>query len=332
MRRPARLAAPLLLTLIGCLICGAVGAASGADTPTTQGRKAELRRANGTLETRLHSATLDLYALDSQLQRTHDQLASLSTQRERVTRERASIRLRLDVTRKNALTAERRLGSLVRNLYEQQGSDPLAIVLGAQSLDEMISTLDDLSRSAQSNQQVVRLSRRARNSLTTLAQKLDHEDAHLHALVEAAARTEASLAATRGARSELVSKLTAQRALNDAEIAKIDAAATAAATAAPAPVAAAAAVAPAGAHTLTVTATAYSTQGTTATGLPVSSGTIAVDPSVIPLGTRLSIPGYGEAVAADTGSAVVGATIDLWFPTTQQALAWGRRVVTVTLH
>jgi 3D (Asp-Asp-Asp) domain-containing protein len=318
-----------------------VGAASGADTPTTQGRKAELRRANGTLETRLHSATLDLYALDSQLQRTHDQLASLSAQRERVTRERASIRLRLDVTRKNALTAERRLGSLVRNLYEQQGSDPLAIVLGAQSLDEMISTLDDLSRSAQSNQQVVQLSRHARDALATLAQKLDREDTHLHALEEAAARTEASLAATRGARSALVSKLTAQRALNDAEIAKIDAAATAAASAAPAPVTAAttattAATAPApaqvGAHSLTVTATGYSTQGTTATGLPVSWGTIAVDPSVIPLGTRVSVPGYGEAVAADTGSAVVGATIDLWFPTTQQALAWGRRVVTVTLH
>jgi 3D (Asp-Asp-Asp) domain-containing protein len=341
-RRPARVAAPLLLTVIGCLICGAVGAASGADTPITQGRKAELRRANGTLETRLHNATLDLYALDSQLQRTHDQLASLSAQSERVTQERASVRLHLDVTRKNALTAERRLGSLVRNLYEQQSSDPLAIVLGAQSLDEMISTLDDLSRSAQSNQQVVQVSRHARNALTTLAQKLDREDAHLHALEEAAARTEASLAATRGAHNALVSKLTAQRALNNREIAKIDAAATAAASAAPAPVAAAApapvasaataAPAPAGAHSLTVTATGYSTQGTTATGLPVGSGTIAVDPSVIPLGTRVSVPGYGEAVAADTGSAVVGATIDLWFPTTQQALDWGRRIVTVTLH
>jgi 3D (Asp-Asp-Asp) domain-containing protein len=53
---------------------------------------------------------------------------------------------------------------------------------------------------------------------------------------------------------------------------------------------------------------------------------------VIPLGTRMTIPGYGEGVAADTGRAVQGATIDLWFPTTGQALAWGRRVVTITLH
>ena len=58
----------------------------------------------------------------------------------------------------------------------------------------------------------------------------------------------------------------------------------------------------------------------------------AVDPAVIPLGTSISIPGYGEGVAADTGSAVQGMTIDLWFPTPAQALAWGRRTVTITLH
>ena len=53
---------------------------------------------------------------------------------------------------------------------------------------------------------------------------------------------------------------------------------------------------------------------------------------MIPLGTRLTIPGYGAAIAADTGGAVHGNTIDLWFPTMAQALAWGRRAVTVTIH
>ena len=53
---------------------------------------------------------------------------------------------------------------------------------------------------------------------------------------------------------------------------------------------------------------------------------------MIPLGTRMTIPGYGEGVAADTGGAVQGNAIDLWFPTRAQALAWGRRTVTITLH
>ena len=46
----------------------------------------------------------------------------------------------------------------------------------------------------------------------------------------------------------------------------------------------------------------------------------------------MTVPGYGEAVAADTGGSVSGATIDLWFPTVAQANAWGRRTVTITLH
>ena len=79
-----------------------------------------------------------------------------------------------------------------------------------------------------------------------------------------------------------------------------------------------------------MSAIGYSLRGTTATGLPVGHGIVAVDPSVIPLGTRLSVPGYGDAVAADTGSAIRGAVIDLWFPTVAEAHAWGRRTVTIT--
>jgi len=81
-----------------------------------------------------------------------------------------------------------------------------------------------------------------------------------------------------------------------------------------------------------VSSTGYALTGITATGVPVGWGVVAVDPAVIPLGTRLTIPGYGEGVAADTGGAVRGAVIDLWFPSIAQARAWGRRTVTVTLH
>jgi uncharacterized protein YabE (DUF348 family) len=54
--------------------------------------------------------------------------------------------------------------------------------------------------------------------------------------------------------------------------------------------------------------------GITSTGVPVTKGIVAVDPSVIPYGTRMYIPGYGFAVAADTGGAIVGNIIDLGFP------------------
>jgi uncharacterized protein YabE (DUF348 family)/3D (Asp-Asp-Asp) domain-containing protein len=54
--------------------------------------------------------------------------------------------------------------------------------------------------------------------------------------------------------------------------------------------------------------------GRTATGVLVTYGVVAVDPNVIPLGTRMFIPGYGYAVAADTGGAVKGYIIDLGYP------------------
>ena len=87
---------------------------------------------------------------------------------------------------------------------------------------------------------------------------------------------------------------------------------------------------------LTVTTTAYAPNvdgvGTrTATGDRAGYGIIAVDPRVIPLGTRLYIPGYGYGVASDTGGAIKGNKIDLCFNTRAECIAWGRRTVTITI-
>ena len=90
--------------------------------------------------------------------------------------------------------------------------------------------------------------------------------------------------------------------------------------------------APVGSRALVVDAVAYHLPGHTASGLPVGVGVVAVDPSVIPLGTRLFVPGYGPAVAADVGSAIKGTIIDLWMPSTAAARAWGRRTVTITVY
>ncbi|WP_110954285.1 3D domain-containing protein [Anaerosinus massiliensis] len=69
--------------------------------------------------------------------------------------------------------------------------------------------------------------------------------------------------------------------------------------------------------------------GITATGMTARHGVVAVDPSVIPLGTRLYIPGYGVAVAADTGGAINGNIIDLCMETYSEAISFGRRSVKV---
>jgi uncharacterized protein YabE (DUF348 family) len=92
-----------------------------------------------------------------------------------------------------------------------------------------------------------------------------------------------------------------------------------------------------GSRSMTMVATAYAayTGGAgarTATGTGVYKGIVAVDPRVIPLGTRLYIDGYGPAIAADTGGAIQGNRIDLGFSSTGEAIQFGRRSVTVHIQ
>lgn len=69
--------------------------------------------------------------------------------------------------------------------------------------------------------------------------------------------------------------------------------------------------------------------GTTKTGERARFGIVAVDPRLIPLGTRVYVEGYGPGLAADIGGAIKGRRIDLCFNSTHQARAWGRRPVRV---
>lgn len=81
-------------------------------------------------------------------------------------------------------------------------------------------------------------------------------------------------------------------------------------------------------------ATAYSLRGRTASGRYVAKGIIAADPRILPLGSRVHLQagGYsGEYLVADTGGAVRGRRIDIWTPSTREALRFGRRTVKLTV-
>ncbi|WP_282034742.1 LysM peptidoglycan-binding and 3D domain-containing protein [Metabacillus indicus] len=89
---------------------------------------------------------------------------------------------------------------------------------------------------------------------------------------------------------------------------------------------------------MTVTATAYTAfcdgcSGTTATGVDLRANpdkkVIAVDPNVIPLGSKVYVEGYGYATAEDTGGAIKGDRIDVFIPTQDAAVAFGKREVNV---
>ena len=91
---------------------------------------------------------------------------------------------------------------------------------------------------------------------------------------------------------------------------------------------------------ITVTSTAYTASckgcsGITSTGIDLNANpnkkVISVDPSVIPLGSKVWVEGYGEAIAGDTGGAIKGNTIDIYMPSYEDAINWGRKTVTVKI-
>jgi 3D (Asp-Asp-Asp) domain-containing protein len=336
-RRERRLALGLALgaaLLLGVFLPGAEGAGP-------KGGAGSLRQQQKGLAARSQTALVSLYSLDSRLARARSELAGIRSRAQGLKLEREQVRQEIEVVAGNLKASQRLLGDRLRALYEDGEPDAIAILLGAKSLDDAVTRLDELERSARQGAQAARDARDGRTKLQDLAVELAARIREVQALGARAARTATVLQSARAHRVSYLKALARQQRLTARQIAALDSRArqvvakaqVVQSQTAAAPVAAA--TAPSltdGTRTLTVSSTGYSLPGRTATGLPVGFGIVAVDPAVIPLGTRISIPGYGEGVAADTGGAVQGLTIDLWFPTLAEALAWGRRTVTITVH
>jgi peptidoglycan DL-endopeptidase CwlO len=332
-QRPARLAVFCLATI--ALLVTATWAQ--ASNPATRERVAGLRTANESLAASSQRALLELYSLQTQLSQAERRVAALEAKSAEVQRERDAAQKALAVARSSFEAAQGQLAARLRQLYVEGDVDPLAVLLGAQSLDEIVSALDGLNRLATQDKEILAQLARSKVELRTASEKLAAREAELKGLLADARATRAAVAAARDARAGYLAGLRRQQQLNQAQISKLTAQAAAASEQSnelsdntggtavpPAP--------PSHGTKMTVSSTGYCLEGNTATGVPTSPGVVAVDPTVIPLGTRMYVPGYGEGVAADTGSAVKGRTIDVWFESCADAMAWGRKTVTITLH
>jgi 3D (Asp-Asp-Asp) domain-containing protein len=344
-----RVSAARLLGVCALLVLAVASTATAAGPgPRDRNKATSLQQQASVLASRTHGALLDLYALDTQFTSAQERLATLQTQAARLRAQQAQLIQQITATRHTLVTSRQQLGANLRLLYKHGDTDTLAVMLGAVSLSDALSQIDDLNRVADQSEQIVATTTAAQTHLAQLRQTLAARRSQVAADLAAAQRTARRLASARADRLSFIAQLRNAQQLKAAEIGALErkaseaeaksqqlqAAAVTDQAAAQAPITVPNPVpAPSpGGHTLTVSSTGYSLPGHTASGLPVGWGVVAVDPSVIPLGTRLTIPGYGEGVAADTGSAVRGADIDLWFPTLGQARAWGRKTVTITLH
>jgi 3D (Asp-Asp-Asp) domain-containing protein/peptidoglycan hydrolase CwlO-like protein len=314
---------------------------TSAGAPGPADRLATLTRAQ-------RSAELELYAAESAVARARASAVRLERRRQSLDARLARTRRHVAVVRSSLDATNQRVANLLRRLYVEGDADPIAVLLGARSLPAMLAGLDELERTTHANRGIAAelraRSRTLRAQLVRLAQvrrQLTDAERRAGAAVAASERAAASRRAT-------VASIGRRAGVTRARLAAVEVRVKAARRAserierksvpAPAPrsdvrgaPAAPSPVAP-GTRALVVDAVAYHLPGRTASGLPVGIGVIAVDPTVIPLGTRVFVPGYGAAVAADVGSAIRGNIIDLRMPSTAAAQAWGRRTVTITVY
>jgi 3D (Asp-Asp-Asp) domain-containing protein len=331
---------PLLLVVLALAVPAAhLGTAAAATSPREQ------------------AALLELFATDAALARAQSGAQAAHARLAAVRGNLASVRQRLDVARTNEVATQRALAARLNEIYRAHPLDTLGVLLSARSFAQISDGLDLLARLSRQDSALVRSARRWHAALQGSSQRLRAAE-HRAGLVEGTWEGQvAALDRADKAQRSLLGRLrrqhvrslkaltaTARRAVRRAHTivrpaphgggststpaSPPPAAATTAATAAPG-VPARPSLAPG--TTLAVAATAYSLPGHTASGLPVGVGVCATDPRVIPLGTRFDVPGYGSCVAADTGSSVVGATIDIWMPDAQAAV-YGRQTITITFR
>jgi 3D (Asp-Asp-Asp) domain-containing protein len=223
--------------------------------------------------------------------------------------ERRAAEVGLAIARRSLVRTERRLGARLRMLYELGSPDTVEVLLGAASLNDALARLEGLERIAREEAEQVDEVRRTRRELARLVRSLRAREAEAARLRVEAARILRARARAR-ARARVGPRPSSPGQGDPAPASESQ---------------------PSAGNRVTVVASGYAIAGLTASGLPAGVGTVAVDPAVIPLGAALTIPGYGNGVAADTGGAVRGAAIDLWFETEAEARAWGRRVVTIVV-
>jgi len=323
--RTARLAA-----VVAVLMLAAASAALADSGTAPQGQVPDA--AAQQTGSRLQQALLGVYSLDSQLHAWRTRLASLQAAAIELRHRRSALRQELGAARVTLHISQGRLAINLRSLYERGNIDPVAIVLGATSLANGLQRLDDLKRVADQSRRMAAVTTEAQRSLLRSRLRFAAEARRLARSLAAAQQAEQTLAATAAARLSYVSALRAKERFQASQVHSVVATAQAAAqksrqlqpaTTTPPPAG--------GSRTLVVSATCYDLPGQTATGMPVGPGVVAVDPTVIPLGSKMYVPGYGNGVAADVGGGIQGATIDLWMPQAQ-CMSWGRRTVTITIY
>lgn len=287
------------------------------------------------LDADYQQALVELVAVDSEVNRYSEEISATS-------QHRAEVQASIDAEQKLLTDLQNQLDERqsilekrLRGSYKSNDVGYLEVMMGADDFSDFLNRVDMINSIAEEDRKIVDSVKQMKQDVEGKLASLDAKQAELAGLLEQQSTAQANLVSAQAEQQGVVSSLESQKLATDGQLAQLQAQAASIESRmselqsqAP-PNYGGDDSGPTGGNGGSFTATAYCLGGTTATGMPVGRGIIAVDPSVIPLGTRVHVSGYGSAIAADTGGAINGFKIDVWLPC-GEAYEWGVRTVTVT--
>ena len=136
---------------VGLLAVAVLAGVAAGSPPGT----AALRKQEAQTESRHRAAVLSLFSLETQLSRAQSHLASVQARSSAAKRNALSVRQRLAIAQHALRLSQSQLGARLCALYMSEDADPIAVILGASSLDEMMTGLDGIARAAEQNRSVI---------------------------------------------------------------------------------------------------------------------------------------------------------------------------------
>ncbi len=271
----------------------------------------------------------EVVTLDSEIADLDQKLGSLESRSDALAEEIARIDGEIEEGARRLARRRKALSDRARSIYVHGRASTLVMLLSSSDVSDFIDRTSYLEKVHLRDAELVRGIKRAAGELAQSREELKERKREVDAVASELRTRKSRLEESRAERQEVLSRAgsTAATVVSESERvgSKMDELNPP--------------DEPSGRPTgrvLTMEATGYSPEepgldDNTASGLKARRGVVAVDPRVIPLGTRLHVEGYGNAIAADTGSAIKGNRIDLCFDTLEECDAYGRRTVRVEI-
>lgn len=262
--------------------------------------------------------------LDKQIDDVIKKIDSNKNDMNKISQDIKKTQVKLEDAEKNSKAQEDLFKQRARAMYINGTGSYLQAVLTADNLSDFVSRVDLVTKVVGYDNKVVAKLKEQRQAIENQKEALNNENNKLQALKTSNEVTLSKLSKDIKEQKSLLSKTTEKekqlvamdRASNSGSLSRGMSSSTSYS------------------QVLSLQATAYSGDTFTASGTPTKRdingySTIAVDPRVIPLGSRVYVEGYGYAIAEDTGGAIKGNIIDVFFYSESEAQSWGRRSVKV---